>query len=56
MGENGQIDIMATLNPFNMEAVRYTKMLAVAALISRVRKRFVHIPMKKVPFVGRYIS
>lgn len=50
----GTFNLMATINPFDFDVARYTKMLIAAALISKVRKRFVKLD--KVPFLGRYIS
>jgi hypothetical protein len=46
----------AAINPFDLSSARYTKMLLYAGLISMVRKRIVHLPMKKIPILGRYIS
>jgi len=51
-----EFDLFRALNPFDMQVGRYYKMLIVAGLISKLRKRLVRIPFKKVPLIGRYIS
>lgn len=56
MQPDGSMDLMRTLNPFDFNTARYTKMLIAAGLVSKVRKRLVHIPLDKIPIVGRYIS
>lgn len=50
------IDFFGLLNPFDMDTARYTKMLIAAGVVSRIRKTFIRIPFKKVPFIGKYIS
>lgn len=56
MNPEGNVDWWGLINPLNMDAGRYTKMLIAGALVSKVRKRLVKIPFDKVPFVGKYIS
>lgn len=56
MESDGSVDFWSLINPFNMESARYTKMLALAGLISKGRKRIVHLPIGRVPFVGKYLS
>lgn len=44
------------INPFDFNNGRYTKMLIAAGLVSKIRKKFVNIPMGKIPLIGKYIS
>jgi hypothetical protein len=56
MDPDGSINFPDLINPFDVNAGKFVKMLLYASLISKVRKRFVKLPMKKIPFIGRYIS
>lgn len=56
LNPDGSFDPFNALNPFNFEDARYSKMLLWSGIMSKVRKRFVRIPMGKIPIVGRYIS
>lgn len=51
-----QPDVGKILNPFDMEFARYTKMLIIAGLVSKVRKRLVKVSFGKIPFIGGMIS
>jgi len=44
------------LNPLDFSAAGMTKILIVTGAASKIRKRFVKIPMNKIPFIGRMIS
>ena len=44
------------LNPLDFYAAGMTKTLILSGMASRIRKRFVKIPMKKIPFIGGMIS
>lgn len=59
MGD-GQMDIMQTLNPLNMNVARFSKTLIYAALIGMVRRKLTGkytAPLfKKIPFIGRFVS
>lgn len=50
------VNIMGLLNPLDMNTGRYLKMLVIGAVASKIRKSFVKIPFKRVPFIGKYIS
>lgn len=56
MEPNGQVNIWGIINPFDFNSARYTKMLIASALVSKVRKKFVHLPLDRIPMVGKYIS
>lgn len=49
-------DIMKSLNPFDMDYARFSKMLFWSGVMSKIRKSVVRIPFDKVPFIGKYIS
>ena len=53
---DGSFDLFSTLNPFDMNSARYTKMLIMSGVISKFRKKLVRIPFDKVPLIGKYIS
>jgi len=52
----GGFDIMKSLNPFDMNYARFSKMLFWSGIMARIRKKAVKIPFEKVPIIGRYIS
>jgi len=58
-GSSG-IDLMAALNPFDMECARYTKILTYATILGMIRRkitgRYTAPLFKKIPFIGRFVS
>jgi len=48
--------ISQIINPLDFYAAGMTKILIVTGAASKIRKRFVKIPMNKIPFIGRMIS
>jgi len=52
----GHVNIMASLNPFDFNYARYSKILFWSGVTSKIRKKAVRIPFDKVPFIGKYIS
>ena len=60
MDRSGNIDLMRTLNPFDMNKARYTKMIILASLIGVVRRkitgRYTAPLFKKIPIIGRIVS
>lgn len=55
-GGGEPLNVMNMLNPFDLNTARYTKMLIWAGIASKVRKKFVKLPMSRVPLIGKYIS
>jgi hypothetical protein len=57
---SGGIDLMAALNPFNMECARYTKILTYATILGMIRRkitgRYTAPLFKKIPLIGRFVS
>ena len=56
MSPDGQIDIMGVLNPMNMDAAKYTKLLLAAGIIAKIRKSVFKVSLKKIPMLGKYVS
>lgn len=56
MKDGDHFDPIGLINPFDFNCGRYLKMLMVGGIAHKIRTKFVKIPMKKVPLVGRYIS
>ena len=60
MDPNGNLDLFAALNPFNMERARYTKTIIYATLLGMVRRkitgRYTAPLFKKIPIIGRFVS
>jgi hypothetical protein len=60
MEPDGKMDLMKTLNPFDMDNARYTKMIMIATLIGMVRRkitgRYTAPLFKKIPLIGRIVS
>ena len=53
-------DLFRTLNPFDMDRARYTKMLIYAGIIGSIRRkitgRYTAPLFKKIPLIGRFVS
>jgi hypothetical protein len=53
-------DLFRTLNPFDMDRARYTKMLIYAGIIGSIRRkitgRYTAPLFKKIPIIGRIVS
>jgi len=52
----GGFDILKSLNPFDMNYARFSKMLFWSGIMAKIRKKAVFIPFDKVPLIGKYIS
>ena len=55
MMPDGKFDLGDCLS-LTGESARFTKILLIAGLASKIRKRLVKIPMKKIPILGQYVS
>jgi len=59
MEPGGHIDLIKTINPFDLESGRYVKMLIYAGLIGKIRHKIAPQTsqmVSKIPLIGRWVS